>query len=509
MKRRIRWNFGWACGAALVLAALAAISFRSWARDTNAMPRFEIQDTPVERELRGVTSFAPIVKKAAPSVVYVYSTRVVRERSWAPFNEPWLHRFFGPDPNHRGSPNARPRTHRMEGLGSGVIVSPDGYILTANHVVEGADEIQVKLATDGREFTARVVGTDPPTDVAVLRVNASNLPAITITDSDKLEVGDVVLAIGDPFGVGQTVTTGIISALSRGNLPFGQINDYENFIQTDAAINPGNSGGALVDAQGRLVGINTAIVSGSGSYEGVGFAVPVNLARSVMERLIKYGKVTRGSIGVRLQEEISPELAQEFKLPDTRGAMISEVLPNTPAARAGLQNGDVIRQVDGKSVEDMRQLRLTISQTAPGTKVTLGILRSEPGKAPVEKSVEVTLGVLPEEFLARSSPSSQREEVSPSQDSLEGVEVSDLDADSRRELEVPRNIQGALVTNVEEDSGAANAGLREGDVILEINRQRVRDADAAVELSKKAKGSRVVLRIWREGTVSYLTVENK
>jgi serine protease Do len=395
---------------------------------------------------------------------------------------------------------------KTQSLGSGVIVSPDGFILTANHVVEGAEEIKVALATGGREFTAKVIGTDPPTDVAVLKIAAVDLPAVTIADSDKLEVGDVVLAIGNPFDVGQTVTMGIVSALGRSSL---EINQYENFIQTDAAINPGNSGGALVDAEGRLVGINTAIFSRSGGYQGVGFAVPVNLARSVMERLIKFGKVTRGYLGVSLQSEITEELVQEFNLPDTTGAMVGGVSPNTPAARAGLENGDVIREVDGKSITDSQQLRLMISQTSPGTTVVLTILRSQAGKKPVAKTISAVLGTLPADLESHGDNASPSDEGPATQDSLDGVEVTDLDPQARHQLHIPGNVHGALVSSVDEDSNSAEAGLRQGDVIQEIDRQPVTSADDAVELSKKAKGDRVLLRVWREGGSSYIVVNNR
>jgi serine protease Do len=506
MKQISRPIVGWVAAIAGGAAVFTAVQFASWGRETNALPRFNVQDTPINREIRGVTSYAPIIKRATPSVVYIHSTQTIRERPGMPlFNDPWLRHFFGPDSDQRERPGRRPRTHKSEGLGSGVIVSPDGYILTANHVVEGADEIKVALATGEKEFTAKVIGADPRTDVAVLKVDARDLPAITLADSDKLEVGDVMFAIGDPFGVGQTVTMGIVSALGRTSL---DINEYENFIQTDAAINMGNSGGALVDTEGRLVGINTAIMSGTGGYEGVGFAVPVNLARNVMEHLIKDGKVTRGSIGVRLQLEITPDLAREFNLPDSSGAMVADVLPNTPAAKAGLQSGDVIREVDGKKITDMRQLRLLISQTAPGTRVTLTILRNEAGNKAVEKAIALTLGTLPDDLAHRGERLSAGEDKATDQDSLDGVEVGDLDANARRDLNVPRDIRGALVTAVDEDSNAAAAGLQQGDVILEIDRQPVRNADDAVELSKKAKGRRVLVRVWHDGGSSYIAVDN-
>ena len=300
----------------LALLALTIVPLGSGAKPahtsgtTNPPALLKVDDSPLRHEVKAATSFAPVIKKVAPSVVNIYSTMTVRERALPFFNDPMWRHFFGDPSGDQG----QPRTHREEGLGSGVIVTSDGYILTANHVVEGAEKIQVALASGEKEFDAKVVGADPATDTAVLKIDARDLPAITIADSDKLEVGDVVLAVGNPFAVGQTVTMGIVSGLGRGG--FG-INNYENFIQTDAAINPGNSGGALVDAEGRLVGINTAIFSRSGGNQGVGFAVPLNMARYVMDRLIKEGKVTRGYLGLSLQPEVTPALAKQFNLPNT------------------------------------------------------------------------------------------------------------------------------------------------------------------------------------------------
>jgi serine protease Do len=300
---------------------------------------------------------------------------------------------------------------------------------------------------------------------------------------------------------------GIVSAVGRTALG---INQYEDFIQTDAAINPGNSGGALVDAEGRLVGINTAIFSESGGYQGVGFAVPVNLARSVMERLIKYGKVTRGYLGVDIQS-LTAELAQEFDLPDKSGALVTDVEPNTPAAKAGVQNGDVIGEVDGKKIADSQQLRLMISESAPGKKVTLRILRSENGKKPVEKTVTATLGTLPGEANSKNE-NAPEEEKNSNYDSLDGVEVADITADARRQYDIPGDVHGAVVTSVDENSNSAEAGVREGDIIQEINHEPVKNADDAVSLSDKAHGKRVLLRIWRgnngQGGSFYITVDN-
>jgi serine protease Do len=490
-------------GLAWLLAVTCLLSWQTGklkaAPKTNPPPRLQLEESALAHDVKAATSFAQVVKKVAPSVVNIYSTMTVRERPNPLLSDPFFRRFFGDD---SGQP--QPRERKAQSLGSGVIVSADGYILTANHVVEGADSVKVALAAGEEELDARIVGTDPPTDVAVLRVESKKrLPAITITDSDKLEVGDVVLAVGNPFAVGQTVTMGIVSALSRGG--FG-INAYENFIQTDAAINPGNSGGALVDAQGRLVGINTAIFSRSGGNMGVGFAVPINMARYVMDRLVNEGKVSRGYLGLSLQPELNPELVKQFKLPDMNGALVTSVEPNSPAAKAGFKEGDFVVDFNGKKVSDMRQLRLMVSQTAPGTKVSVKLLRDG-----AEKTMTATLASLPEDLFARGGQSKPGRGQS-STDALDGVEVADLDARTRREAGIPTTVHGAVVSNIDQDSNAADAGLRAGDVIMEINRQPVHSAEDAVALSDKAKGDRILLRVWRggegRGGTFFMSVDN-
>jgi len=475
---------------------------------TNPAPKLNIEDRPLDRELRAPISFAPVAKKVATSVVNIYSTMTIHEGSSQDplLTDPFLRRFLGEQFGHM-----QPRDRKEQGLGSGVIVSSDGYILTANHVVEGADTVKVALSDGEKEFDAKVVGTDPPTDIAVLRIDAKKpLPAITLADSDKLEVGDIVLAIGNPFAVGQTVTMGIISALQRGG--FG-ISGYEDFIQTDAAINPGNSGGALVDVEGRLVGINTAIVSRSGGFQGVGFAVPINMARYVMDQLITFGKVSRGYLGVGIQS-LTPDLAKEFNLPDeSSGVLVDEVTPNSAAAKAGFQDGDVILEFNGKRVTDPGRLHLLVAQATPGAKANIRVLRgSSAGKAS-EKILTATLTELPQEDLAGRGRNSPEEGSRQGTDALDGVEVTDLDAAAKRQLQIPRTIQGALVTNVDPNSNAAQGGLSQGDVILEISHQRVRNADAAVALSQKVKGDKVLLRIWSRqengpGSTHYLVVDN-
>jgi serine protease Do len=500
-----RWTWIWggsAVAGGLVWAwVLAGGAGLSWAKDANPPAKLNIQNNPLARETKAATSFAPVIKKVSPSVVNIYTTKRIREnpRMQNPlFDDPFF-RFFGGDMFDRR--DQRPRTRLENSLGSGVIVTQDGYVLSNNHVVEGADEIKVALANgDQSEFTARIIGTDPQTDIAVLKIDEGRkFPAITMTDSDQLEVGDTVLAIGNPFGVGQTVTMGIVSATGRSG--FGIV-DYEDFIQTDASINPGNSGGALVDAEGRLVGINTAIISRTGGSQGIGFAVPINMARGVMERIVAGGKVTRGFLGVTIQP-VTADLAKEFKLSSQAGALVGGVMPKTPAAEAGFKEGDVILEFNGKKVTDSRQLRLLIAQTAPETKSRFKILRD--GK---ELTLTATLGQLPGDKT--STPGGPRfGRGQPKEDVLDGVTVGDLDARTRRQFGLPAEARGALVTEVDPGSPAYAAGLRAGDIILEINRRPVQSADEAVELSERIEAGRVLLRVWSNGGSRYLVVENR
>ena len=437
-------------------------------------------------------SFAPVFKKVAPSVVTVTSTRTVREPA-SPLRDPFFRRFFDFD-EEGGQGRQRGRPRQEEGLGSGVIVSPDGYILSNAHVVEDADEIKVMLADRG-EYTAKVIGTDPPTDISVLKIDGTNLPAVTMTDSDKLNVGDIVLAVGNPFGVGQTLTMGIVSAIGRGG--FGIV-DYEDFIQTDASINPGNSGGALVDSAGRLVGVPTAILSRTGGNLGIGFAIPINMARAVMERVIQEGRVVRGYLGVFVQP-LSPDLQKAFKLPDRMGALVGGVLENSPAAKAGLQEGDVIIEMDGKKISEARQLRLLIAQSPPTRQVKFKLLRD--GR---ERTVTATLGELKPDQLAQNEERPRPQSRKP-QSSL-GIEVEDLNSRLRRQLELTPEIRGAVVASIDPDSSAANAELRPGDVILEVNRQKIRNAQDFIEQTRKAQ-ERVLLRVWSGGGSRYVVVE--
>ncbi len=484
--------------------------------------KFNLDPSSISRQTGG-NSYAPIIKKAAPSVVSVFSNRTVQEpdfRNNPLFNDPMFRRFFqqppeqdeGSDededsprlqPRRRGGAGSnRPRSHQEMGLGSGVIMTQDGYIITNNHVVDDADDVKVEMA-NGTRYSARVVGMDAATDTAVIKIEAENLPAITIGTSEGLEVGDVVLAIGNPFGIGQTVTMGIISAVGRTDLGILGRQGYEDFIQTDAAINMGNSGGALIDAQGRLIGINAAILSRTGGNVGVGFAVPINMARYVMERLTESGRVARGMLGVNPQR-VTPELAKEFKLPDTTGALVGGFGPTiSPAREAGVKAGDVIVEFNGKKVLDDHHLRLMVSQTPPKTDTSIKVLRE--GK---EKTFKVALAELPSQSLAANGEEIDPADAVPDNEALEGVEVDNLDPKVRRQFNISPQIEGALVSDVDPESKSYEAGLRPGDVILEIDHKAVKGSEDAVTLSSKVKGAHVLLRIYSRGNYRYLTVEN-
>ena len=485
------------------VAMAALFYFTAWAKDP--APAINVDTTPVVRDAKAVTSFAPVVKKAAPSVINIFSTQIVHMRHYrGPFDDPFFRQFFG-DPSGQGDGNQQERTRREQSLGSGIIISTDGYILTANHVVDGMDEIKVAIPDSKREYTAKVVGADPPTDVAVLKIDATNLPAITFGDSDQLEVGDVVLAIGNPFRVGRSVTMGIVSALGRMITPPDRGYAIQDFIQTDAAINPGNSGGALVDGEGRLIGINTQIKSSSEGNEGVGFAVPINLARHVMERLLSGGRVARGYLGIHMQD-VDADLAPFFKLPSQNGVLVDDVMPGSPAEKAGIKPGDFVTEFNGKAVDDGNSLQLAISECAPGSDSTVKLIRNGVATTATAKLAELPIEV------AQNNTNVQTAAPSTKADALDGVTVTDLDREARLALKTPASLQGAPVAAVNPNSNAAEAGLRRGDVIVEINREPVHDAETAVKLCEQAKGKRILVRVWRrEGDVDgtrWLTVDN-
>ena len=440
--------------------------------------------------------FSAVLKPALPAVVNISSSRVVkggRNQMSPMFNDPFFRQFFG---DQFGQGEVRPQ--REQSLGSGVIVSSDGTILTNNHVIDGATDIKVFL-NDKREFQAKLIGTDPKTDIAVLKIDASNLPTLPLGDSNQLQVGDLIFAIGDPFGVGETATMGIVSATGRGG--FG-IESYENFIQTDAAINPGNSGGAMIDIHGNLVGINTAILShgggmsGQGGNEGVGFAIPVSMAKPVMDQILTHGKVVRGYLGVRIQD-LTPELARAFGLKDSGGVLIGDVSSGTPAAQAGLKKGDVILQVNGQPVNASNQLRVQISQFAPGTPIKLQIWRNG-GK----QDVSLKLAELSEKEEKQATGET-------SGAALEGVQVQDLTSDISQELNLPPGTRGVVVTSVDPSSPAATAQppLNRGDVIQEINHKPINNTSDYQQAMSGADKQPVLLLVNHGGVTGYVVVE--
>ncbi len=431
--------------------------------------------------------FASVVKPALPAVVNISSSRVVRAQNspMAPFlNDPFFRQFFG-------NQSPIPREQRERSLGSGVIVSPEGYILTNNHVVDGATDIQVALS-DKRELKGRVIGRDPKTDLAIVKIDAKSLPTLALGDSSKLQVGDYVLAIGDPFGVGETVTQGIVSATGRAGL---NIEGYEDFIQTDAAINPGNSGGALIDAHGDLVGINTAILSSGGGNQGVGFAIPINLARNVMDQILKNGKVVRGWLGIAIQD-VTPSIAKAFNVSETKGALVSDIDSKGPSANSGLKRGDVITGLNGKPVTGPNELRLRVAEMAPDSVAHLQVVSD--GRS---HEIDVKLGQLHEGRAVAEAK--QGTATGP----LAGVQIESLTPDTAQQLNLPANTKGVVVNSVSADSDAAAAGLQRGDVIQEINRQPVNSIGDYEQAVKKAGDKEpVVLLADRGGTRSFIVV---
>ena len=438
------------------------------------------------------SGFSPVVKRCLPAVVNISSSKLVREHQSPLVTNPVFRQFF--DDKALKEMEA-PREVREQSLGSGVIVSSDGYILTNSHLVDGAGHVKVSLS-DHREFVARVVGRDPETDIAVLRVPATGLPFIPLGDSSKVQAGDFVLAIGNPFGLSQTVTMGIVSAVGRGDLG---IEDYEDFIQTDAAINPGNSGGALVNADGELIGINTALVAGgdSSGNQGIGFSIPVNLAREVLTQLVKTGRVVRARLGVTAQS-VSAEMAKAFGLTgDPRGALIGDVDANGPAQHAGLKVGDIVLSVNGGPVRDSSSLSLRIAEMAPGSDVLLVVLRNG-----AEKRIPVTLGEepAPVEKPTASLASADRAAI------LDGIEVSELTADLENHLHLTPGTRGVVVTSLDSTSLAAAAGLQEGDVIEQVNRKPVESVPSFHDAARLAGGDSVLLFVSRGGATRFLVV---
>jgi serine protease Do len=462
---------------ALMIGAGAFVGLESGQAGLSTIPELPSENCSDDESLFPTSgSFAPIVKLAAPAVV---SVQVVKEAVQQPMlqGSPGFGNPFGPGP--------QPEQRRQRGAGSGVIISDDGYVVTNHHVVEGADEVTVVLSDD-RTFDATVVGSDEKTDIAVLKIDGEDLPLMKLGNSNAVEVGDIVLAIGNPFGLGQTVTMGIVGATGREFGIMRQQQGYEDFIQTDAAINPGNSGGALVNARGELVGVNSAIVSRSGGNNGVGFAVPVNLAHSIMKQLVDTGRVSRGYMGVKIQD-ITEEMAKSLDLPDSRGVVISRVDEGSPADQAGFKRYDVVRSIAGKSIRDMRELRLGVASTPPGEEVEMAIIRD--GES---QMLSIELGELPDGGTRPTTSGTDREGV------LSGVTVDDLTPQVASQLGVEGD--GVVVTQVAPGSAAAEAGLQRGDVIQEVDRHEISSVDQFRDVVAEAGDSVLLLVTGRNGS---------
>lgn len=424
---------------------------------------------------------ADIADKVLPSVVNISSMKTVVVRQSPLFSDPFFREFFG---------GGIPRERVQRALGSGVIVSEDGYIVTNNHVVGGADNVEVRLS-DGRVFAARIIGTDPKSDVAIIKIEEKSLPAITIGDSSNLRIGSFVLAVGNPFGLEQTVTMGIISALGRSGLG---ITDYENFIQTDAAINPGNSGGALVNMQGELIGINTAILSRTGGNVGIGFAIPINLVMNIKKSIDLYGEVARGWLGVTVQE-LTPKIAEALSLRSVKGVLVTDVITDSPADKGGIKQGDVVLTIDGKDVQNASSMRFLISDLLPGSSVKVEVVRD--GRI---KTLNIDIGNLsgeqvPEEKL-----------VIEDNRFLEGATVADVTPATRESLEIGNDVNGVLVIEVLNNSAAARTGLRPGDVIIKINRKDTPNLNEFSTVLKKLTGRKMSINIYRQGMIMSMTI---
>ena len=435
-------------------------------------------------------AYETIAKAVLPAVVNISTTQVIKtnpQQSLPFFNDPFFQQFFGPDFQ------SAPREQKEHALGSGVIISPNGYIVTNNHVIDKATQITVQLG-DKRQFKGTLVATDPKTDIAVVKIDATGLPVVPWGDSKALKVGEIVMAFGNPFGLNQTVTRGIVSAVGRSDIG---IESYEDFIQTDAAINPGNSGGALVNIQGELVGINTAIWSKSGGFNGIGFAIPSSLARQIVESLIKNGKVVRGWLGITIQD-ITPSIAREFGLSEVRGALVSDVSADSPASKAGIKRGDVILEFNGTQIENKSQLSYRVGMASVGSTAKLKIRR---GKE--DLTLDVTLAEMPKSVAeGMSGNGSATGEFS---NVLNGIEVQNLTPRIAGQLNLPDGTTGVVITSVKSGSAAEDAGLQRGDVIQELNRQPVKNMDDYNRVAATVgKNDTALVLINRNGNTIYI-----
>ena len=470
----------------LVVAALCLASCQRTPSSTNAGSESREVPSGSVKTSGPVLSYADIVDHVAPAVVTIRSSRRVRPSQQFPFSdEPFFQRFFG------GGFRQQPQVEQA--LGSGVIVRTDGHILTNHHVIDGAEEIKVDLVGTHKTYSAKIVGSDAPSDLAVLKISASDLPVLQLADSEQVRVGDVCLAVGNPLGIGETVTAGIISA--KGRATGSGAGSFQDFLQTDAPINQGNSGGALVNTRGELIGINSQILSPNGGNIGIGFAIPSNMAKSVMNQLIGKGKVNRGMLGVGIQP-VTSDLATGLGLKEVRGVLINSVTPGGPADKAGVKMGDVILKLNGKDVSDPNELRNTIAGTAPGTEVTLTLSRD--GK---QQDVRVKLAELTPE-TARAQQQGGGQEGG----GRLGIRVVPLTPDLAAQLGLRRGTQGLVIQDVDPSGPAAQAGLMNGDVIEQVNRQPVKSVDDMRRALQSSGNRPPLLLINRGGQTIFVPV---
>lgn len=442
-------------------------------------------DDGIESLRQAGKAFSAVAKKVSPAVVFISVEKIEKvgnRQQKSPFDDEFFRKFFDmPFPDEQSK--SRPRERRVGGQGSGFIISSDGYILTNNHVVGEADEVIVQLQ-DGKEYRAKLVGGDERSDVAVIKVDAENLPVLELGDSEQLEVGEWVLAVGSPFGLSHSITAGIVSAKGRSSVG---ITDYENFIQTDAAINPGNSGGPLVDLNGKAVGMNTAIFSRSGGYMGIGFAIPINMVSKIMAQLIDSGSVTRGYLGILIQN-LTHDLSESFGLDTNKGVLIADVTDDSPAEHSGLKQGDVIIEFDGRAVDDVGRFRNNVSLVSPGSSVEMVVIRNG-----AQKTIDVEIGTLPNQASAQATPE-------PEEDQLEelGFGVQTLTPEIAKQLDL-EGLSGVVITGVETGSRAERAGLRPGLVIQGANRNGIRDADDLKKIISKLDEDDPILLLVADG----------
>ena len=447
-------------------------------------PAAALDDNSIAPLLSFDKAMETLAARVTPAVVNVtVASKTKADARDGDDNTPDIQQFFGQQFGFQMPRRQRPQIEH--GLGSGVIISPDGYIITNNHVIDGAVDISVTMS-DRRILRAKLVGADPLTDLAVLKVNATNLPSVPLGDSTQLRPGQLVLAFGNPYGFRFTVTRGIISALNRPN-PETDRRKPGQFIQTDAAINPGNSGGPLVNAHGEIIGINTFLISGTGAFSGMGFAIPTQIVKPTVDALIRDGKVSHGYMGVGISD-VTPENSKFFDLKKAEGAVVTQVEPDAPGAKAGLKTGDVITMLDGKPVSDAGELQVEVGQKQPGTTIKLGVIRN--GQS---ETIPVTL----------QSMDKKSGEVSASSENGKprwGLGLSDMSPDVREQLQAPKDVTGALVGSVQPGSPADNAGLQRGDVILEVNRKPVKSAaDATQDLKSIPAGQDALVLVWSQG----------